>query len=327
MTRSLLISTFICSAMVIGCGDKGADDTGNTTKTTMSGADSAAEDSAGTTTAGDEGNTTGGVDPSSPTNEGPTGSPTGSPTSNPTTGTPDETEGASATEATFIINPDGGGATCDVFAQDCPDGQKCTAWASDGGSSWNATKCVPVTGDKVPGDECTTEGGGVSGNDNCEKGAMCWDVGEENIGICVELCKGNEEAPTCGQQGFVCSIANEGVLNLCLPGCDPLLQDCAGDDVCIPVNDAFSCVLDASGDEGQAFDPCEFANACDPGLICAGSASANECDPMSSGCCVPMCSLSEMAPCPGAGQECTSLYEEGQAPPAFEDVGYCTLPA
>jgi hypothetical protein len=312
--------------MVIGCGDKGADDTGATTKTTMSGADGAAEMGAEDT--GNADGTTGNVDPSSPTGEGPTGNPSSSPTSDPTTGTPDETEGpGTATEATFILNPDGGGATCDVFAQDCPDGQKCTAWASDGGGSWNATKCVPVTGDKVPGDECTVEGSGVTGIDNCEKGAMCWDTDEMNIGLCVELCKGSEEAPTCSTQGFTCSVTNEGVLTLCLPGCDPLLQDCPGNDVCIPIGDGFVCVLDASGEEGQAFDPCEFANTCDPGLVCAGSASANECSPMAMGCCVPMCSISEMAPCPGAGQECTSLFEEGQAPPAFTDVGYCTIPA
>ena len=34
---------------------------------------------------------------------------------------------------------------CDVFAQDCPRGEKCTAW---GAGSWTGTKCVPVTGDQ-----------------------------------------------------------------------------------------------------------------------------------------------------------------------------------
>ena len=308
MKTSLIFSSFICGAIVIGCSDNKADETA-TTKTTPG---SEAEDSAEGTSSG-----------SGSTSEVVTSSTSGDPLP-PDTDT--ETPVTSDDGTIFFVPPDMGPGACDVFAQDCPEGQKCAAWASDGGSSWDANKCVPVTGDKVPGDECTTEGGGVSGNDNCEKGSMCWDVSPENIGICVALCTGSTSDPVCGGQGFDCAVVNEAVLNICLPRCDPLLQDCQGDDLCLPVDDKFVCVLDASGEEGQAFDPCEFANACDPGLLCAGAASGNECDPMSSGCCVPMCSLSEMAPCPGAGQECTSLYEEGQAPPAFEDVGYCTIP-
>ena len=52
---------------------------------------------------------------------------------------------------------------CDVWAQDCPPGQKCSAWADGGGGAWNATRCVEITGDGAPGEPCTTIGGGVSG--------------------------------------------------------------------------------------------------------------------------------------------------------------------
>ncbi|MEX1364969.1 MAG: hypothetical protein AB1Z98_17710, partial [Nannocystaceae bacterium] len=31
---------------------------------------------------------------------------------------------------------------CSLFAQDCPDGEKCMPWANDGGDAWNATICV-----------------------------------------------------------------------------------------------------------------------------------------------------------------------------------------
>lgn len=47
---------------------------------------------------------------------------------------------------------------CDVFKQDCPEGEKCSAYADDGGTSWNASKCVPVNGDGQPGEPCTVEG-------------------------------------------------------------------------------------------------------------------------------------------------------------------------
>ena len=30
--------------------------------------------------------------------------------------------------------------------------------------------------------------------------------------------------------------------------------------------------------------------------------------------------------CPGATQECISWYEEGVAPPGFENVGICAIP-
>ncbi|MFY0532131.1 hypothetical protein [Nannocystis pusilla] len=89
---------------------------------------------------------------------------------------------------------------------------------------------------------------------------------------------------------------------------------------------SFLCVLDASGDEGQAFDGCEFANACDPGLSCLDPELAVECDPMSTGCCVPFCDISAPNTCPGQGQECISWYEDVPALPGLENVGVCSLP-
>ena len=44
---------------------------------------------------------------------------------------------------------------CDLWAQDCPEGQKCAGYF--GSQSW-AVKCVDVTGTDQPGDACTTEG-------------------------------------------------------------------------------------------------------------------------------------------------------------------------
>ncbi len=313
MARTSSIANVVCGVLVLGCVERelgvgGETETGG--ETTASGGESGAS---GATTAASG-------DPSTPTGEVATGSPGTSTGADPSTG------GTSGdTDFVFIVDPDGGGLDCDFYAQDCPEGQKCMPWAHDGGSTWNATKCVEIMGDQGPGEVCKAEGGGLSGEDDCIEGAMCWDVNAENVGICAWLCMGAVDAPTC-MEGFSCAVFSEGVVNICYPACDALLQDCPGGDLCLPIDDTFVCVLDASGDEGQAFDPCEFANACDPGLVCAGSASASECDPMATGCCVPMCSISGMTVCPGVGQECTSLYEEGMAPPAYADIGYCTLP-
>ena len=100
-----------------------------------------------------------------------------------------------------------------------------------------------------------------------------------------------------------------------------------GDDLCIFTGEDFVCVLDASGDEGQVFDPCEFGNACDAGLLCRNSSVAAECDQNAGGCCLPFCDVTDPGlVCPGVGQVCMSLYEEGMAPPEFAKVGICEVP-
>jgi hypothetical protein len=244
------------------------------------------------------------------------------------------TEDPDDTTCSFVCDTtsgeDGPPPQCDNWAQDCPDGEKCAAYADNGGSSWNNLKCVPAdpAGGQA-GDPCTVEGSGVSGFDSCAKGSMCWDIDPDSgQGTCVALCGGSPDAATCADPNTSCVIANEGVLNLCLNKCDPLLQDCEGKDLCLPNPndpDGFVCVLDASGPGGAAFDPCEYANACDKGLVCQAPSLAMECDPSALGCCLPFCDLS--APeCPGAGQQCLAWYEQGTAPPGYENLGLCGIP-
>jgi hypothetical protein len=250
-----------------------------------------------------------------------------------TTGNADGTTGGGIT-AGFIQDPDGGGANieCDIWGQDCMDGEKCMPWANDGGGSWNATRCSPLDPNPAqPGDACTVEGSGVSGIDNCDLGSMCWDVDPEtNMGTCVAFCMGTEAAPVCEDPNTTCTIANEGVLILCLPNCDPLLQDCDEGQACYPVDDSFVCGPDVSGEMGGFGDACEFINVCDPGLYCANAATVPNCDG-SSGCCSAFCDMSDpdaSMNCPGAadGQECVAWFADGQAPPGFENVGACAIP-
>ncbi len=322
MTCSRIGLGLFTGALVLGCVKRDLGDGGETTATTGGESESGGGGSSATSS--------GDGDPTAPTSGGPTSSPPGSSSSppDPSAGTMTGESGEPGeTGLNFLPAPDAGvGVECDLFAQDCPAGQKCAPWANDGGSAWNASKCVEVTGDQGPGEPCMAEDGGVSGEDDCIKGAMCWDVDAGGKGTCLALCTGSAEQPVCAEDEW-CSISGEGVLNLCFPVCDPLAQDCAGDDLCLPVQDTFVCVFDASGDEGQAFDPCEFVNMCDPGLLCAPSESASECDPQVVGCCLPMCSISKMMPpCPGGGQECVPVFGEGLGPPEFMDVGFCSLP-
>ncbi|MCA9653947.1 MAG: ribulose phosphate epimerase [Myxococcales bacterium] len=229
-------------------------------------------------------------------------------------------------------DPDGGGPTfeCDIFAQDCPEGEKCMPWASSGGT-WDATRCSPIDENPgQPGDECSVEGGGASGIDSCDIGSMCWDVDPEtNMGTCVAMCTGDSANPICEDPDTSCSIANDGAIVLCLPNCDPLLQDCAEGQACYPVADIWVCGPDASGEMGAAGDPCEFINVCDVGNICLDASAWPDCAG-SIGCCSPVCDTTDPmgdAQCPGAGQTCQPWYEEGNAPPGYENVGACALPA
>ena len=196
-------------------------------------------------------------------------------------------------------------------------------WADGGGSSWNALKCTPV-GPDLPGDPCTVEGNAVSGVDSCARGALCWDVDPRtNEGVCIAQCQGPMRMPSC-PLGSSCHILADAVVTLCLPRCDPLLQDCPVGDLCLPNGAEFTCVLDASGEAGDYGDPCEYANACDPGLHCLPAEYIEGCQ--APGCCTPFCDTSKPLMCPGASQACLPWYEEGMATPGYEHVGICGVP-
>jgi hypothetical protein len=224
----------------------------------------------------------------------------------------------------------GSGKSCDQWIQDCPDGFKCMPYSDDGDNAWESQKCTPVVPNAAwPGEPCTVLGSGVSGYDSCAEGSMCWNVDPDTCtGKCVEQCKGSPADPICTQPSTQCYMSADALLVLCLTSCDPLEPMCPDGEVCLPNPmdpSSFTCVIDASGEEGQVFDVCEYLNACDPGLLCANPALAEECDQMAAGCCLPFCRLSE-PDCPGAGQECLAWYEEGMAPPMYENVGVCGVP-
>ena len=310
----ILQSMLLGAAVLGGCADKDPADTGKTTKTSDDGGSSTGGQSSTSATTGVVPVTTSGA---TTTGDG-SGDATGAGTTAPCTF-------LNCDDMMNVMNE------CDNWAQDCPEGQKCMPVANNGTNAWNATICVEVKPDpKQPGDECAVEGSGVSGIDDCDLGVMCWEVDPETkLGTCVAQCTGTPDAPVC-EAGGSCFISNEGVLNLCLPLCDPLQQDCPGTGLCIPNpknNLEFTCVLDAGGEEGQAFDACEYINVCDKGLMCANPALGTECTPGAIGCCLPFCPLDEVPDlCPGANQECIPWYEDGTAPPGFENVGICGIP-
>ncbi|MEM6989598.1 MAG: hypothetical protein AAF721_03850 [Myxococcota bacterium] len=246
----------------------------------------------------------------------------------------------------FLVQPDGAGSgiwECELREQTCRPHEKCNLWASDGGAAWNATKCVPVVDDPdQDGESCTAIGSGVSGFDSCDRGMICWDVDPVSlVGMCVPYCIGTSQNPTCRDPDKTCG-GNKDFL-FCMHECDPLqpatgaagktdegLAICPLGCGCYPDFGGFLCSPDVSGDAGEPGDACEFRNSCDPGSICGSPEAAPVCDPHASGCCLPVCDLSDPdgdAGCAALDPDtaCLGWYEEDQAPPGYENLGLCAL--
>jgi len=266
------------------------------------------------------------------TTENPTTANPTTTTDNPTTTTDDPTTTTDSTTDPYLIDPDIPNiAECDIWSlDDCPEGQKCMPWANDGGSSWNATKCVAIEDNPgSDGDACNTIGGGVSGQDTCDNHLFCYYTDPEGNGVCVPMCIGNPEAKDCEDQDAICSVSNDGVLILCRKKCDPLLQDCdyPTDTSCLTAagSNSFVCIADASGEAGAAGDPCAFLNACDPGNFCANADVVPDCNG-EVGCCAEFCDVDE-ANCSTPGTECVPWYGEETPEPGYEKLGACIIPS
>jgi len=247
------------------------------------------------------------------------GSTSGETTANDTSGPLGTSDGAS----TGVVVPE----DCDVFAQDCPEGYKCAPYSSDGDLALDAVRCVPVDPDPVGiGEVCTAGPNNQSGIDDCDVGALCWDLDPRTgMGECIELCGGSPEEPICEQQPeATCLISSSGVVFPCVLPCDPLGDDCDDDELCVPTNDTFFCVTDGAPETGAQGEACEYLNVCDPGLACLAPAEGVCDEPLGAGCCLPFCSVAT-PDCPG-DLSCVPWWGEGEAPAGFEDLGACHLP-
>lgn len=210
---------------------------------------------------------------------------------------------------------------CSPYEQDCPRGEKCAAWADDGGDVWNSTRCIPVEGDGQVHDRCSADGE-TSGVDDCDVAIMCWNLGPMQQGECIGLCTGTLDDPGCSDPDYTCARIVPGVLDLCLPTCDPLLQDCSMDQGCYPAgDDSFVCYRSDPIFGGAFGDPCELTHHCSSGLLCIPPDFVPSCDG-DVGCCTSYCDVLGGDLC-SMGLQCAALFPEGQAPPELEHVGIC----
>lgn len=236
------------------------------------------------------------------------------------------------TDAVFLPGPDVGlYGECDLVVQDCPPGYKCMPWG-DGVDYVNSVRCSPVVAEPVGlGEPCHVERSPVSGLDDCDYGAICWDVDPATgEGECMPFCMGTQANLLCEDPDRICEWM--GHVPLCTPFCDPLLQDCPAGEGCYPI-EPWTCAPDDSGDLGAYGDPCDFINRCDPGLVCLNGGAVPPGLPCegTSGCCTELCDVEDEAgdlQCTGVaeGQTCQAWYGERYAPPGFERVGACALP-
>lgn len=121
---------------------------------------------------------------------------------------------------------------CDPFAQDCPESEKCVAYA---GRSWQANKCVLILGDGEVGETCILDGF-LEATDSCDVDSACWNVREidgQLVGTCKAFCDGTADNPICAE-GYSCLITDEGTITLCIENCDLVLQDCPEGLECVP---------------------------------------------------------------------------------------------
>lgn len=221
--------------------------------------------------------------------------------------------------ASFLAVADlGPGWRCSPYLQDCPDGDKCMPRASSTGH-WHINHCVPVAPDPgPPGDKCYVIGGAGFGVDDCDVGSMCWNVDPvTGVGRCTPLCRGDIAGPFCEDPDTGCVRYEPGVLELCLPRCDPLAPSCPEGQGCQPSARTWSC--DRAG-QGQVGDPCGPGDACRADLVC--SLGAPGC--VLGRCCAELCLVGDPQACLGQGHvECTSWYEPDDAPVGYERVGVC----
>ncbi len=227
------------------------------------------------------------------------------------------------------LSPLGG---CDVWAQDCPEGEKCVP------DELTDTTCVPL-GARQLGESCA----GAS-EDDCAEGLVCSELASGDGPVCAPMCMGAPEEPDCAHAGdeSVC-LYGQLLAPACLPSCDPLAGACGAGSLCMPHphTGEFLCGADASEDGVGPGSACGLVNSCGPGLVCASGALLPEC--AEDGCCTAYCDYGALdADLDGQyddgvdaatgcealpGTVCVAWYEElDQAPAQWQHVGACVEP-
>lgn len=273
-------------------------------------------ETSGTPTSSHSSTSTGstGVDPTSSTTSGSTGAePTSSGSGSSSTGAPP-------------------GGMCNVYDQDCPKGQKCTGYGDPGTYIPDGIKCVPVAPDPIPDLEPCIVGPAGLGDDRCDVGAVCLDVDADGNGFCLPYCTGNSDAPICEDDRTCVKLFFGFNFGNCFKKCDPLVQDCNIGEGCYmdaikAGNTGFVCLPVAPEGESAGYhDGCFGWSSCSPGFACVFEEFVPGCTGL---CCTSWCDLTDADPCSQFDPvlTCVPWFSPNTAPPGFENVGICAVPA
>jgi hypothetical protein len=221
---------------------------------------------------------------------------------------------------------------CDIWAQDCGEGLKCTAYASPNTFIPDGIKCVPIPDNPKPANEPCSVGGEGLGDDNCDLGSVCLDLDYDGAGFCLAYCTGDSQNPMCEDDRTCVKLFFGYDFGNCFKKCDPLVQDCATGEGCymdaIKVgNTGFVCLPVVQEGKDKVFgDPCIGWSSCEPGFACVYDSFVPNCGGL---CCTPWCDISEGdAACKALDptMACIPWYAQDQAPPGLENVGVCGIP-
>ncbi len=163
---------------------------------------------------------------------------------------------------------------CNAVSQTgCQPGEKCGFILDDPMSGLGHTGCA-ADGTAALGEACTNPAA-AGQSDTCAAGGSCYQ------GTCHGICTTVND--TCAG-GTSCVAFNDIDFDMCLPNCDPIAQDCPGDDACYLLPSGSVCAgVFMDSQPGEA---CTAANGCTAGAGCFG-------DP---GMCLRYCSLTVCPP-------------------------------
>jgi hypothetical protein len=201
---------------------------------------------------------------------------------------------------------------CDLAAQDCGEGKKCTV--ADDGTGKVRVACVDVTGQGALHDPCARPDGRV-GHDDCAPGFLCalWGLpkGDPQPRQCLPVCTSSDQ---CGPDAF-CAVVSGVAAGACVARCDPFADACAEGTQCSRFDaveahtNAFGCLY--GGMIAAGADCTGFAD-CVPGATCSSVAHSVALR------CHAFCDADH--PCPD-GQQCVRDTYDGR-----QTVGYCGTP-
>ncbi|MFP2925852.1 hypothetical protein ACLESO_11660 [Pyxidicoccus sp. 3LG] len=191
-------------------------------------------------------------------------------------------------------------AGCDVVAQDCAQGQRCT-YVRQGDATQR--RCVEA-GTAAEGAPCTLAptDGGVS-YDTCQQGLFCKDEpvdGGARGFFCRKLC---HATPQCGGQDECNTVLRlEGTTELplvCGPAsarCDPFGEDCTSPLGCYPSTSGPVCAGIGTRGAGET---CDYSNQCARGSTCVNAGRGLTCRPLCGTSGTPACATGTCRPVEG----------------------------